>query len=261
MTGTLINIAAILVGGALGIFVGGRMPERLRQTVMAGLGLFTLVIGIQMFLDTKNSLVVLGSVVIGILLGEWWQVEEGIRRIGQWLETLTASRSREYSSNLVNDSSIAAQEVLSKRTARQEKFVRGFFTASLLFCVGPIAIIGSIQDGISGEYQLLAVKSILDGFAALAFASSMGIGVLFSAAPILLYQGGISLLALQIQPLVSEAMLAEMSATGGVLLAAIAIGNLLELRRIRTGSFLPALLVAPLLVALLTAFGVQWALH
>jgi uncharacterized membrane protein YqgA involved in biofilm formation len=142
----------------------------------------------------------------------------------------------------------------------QNRFVRGFFTASLLFCVGPIAILGSIQDGLSGNYQLLAVKSVLDGFAAVAFASSLGVGVLFSALPILVYQGGVSLLATQIQPLVSEAMMTEMTATGGVLLMAIAIGNLLELRPIRSGNFLPALLVAPLLVALLTAVGIQWVL-
>lgn len=260
MTGTLINVAAIIIGGTLGVFVGGRMPERLRQTVMTGLGLFTLVIGIQMFLTTSNSLVVLGSIVIGILLGEWWQVEEGIRRLGRWLEARTAPKPNKNSVGPEKITTASDQELNTARLSRQERFVCGFFTASLLFCVGPIAILGSIQDGLSGEYQLLAVKSILDGFASLAFASSMGVGVLFSAMPILIYQGGISLLAIRIQPLISEAMMTEMSATGGVLLMAIAIGNLLELRPIRSGNFLPALLVAPLLVALLTALGIQWML-
>jgi len=134
----------------------------------------------------------------------------------------------------------------------------GFFAASLLFLICPIAILGSIQDGLTGDYQLLAVKAILDGFASLAFASSLGIGVLFSALPILIYQGGISLLAGQIQPLITEAMMTEMTATGGVLLMAIAIGNLLDIREIRAGNFLPALLIAPLLVALLTVLKVQW---
>src|SRR5512146_1603364 len=223
MTGTIINVVAILVGGMLGTVLGGRLPERIRHTVMAGMGLFVLAIGLQMFLKTANSLVVLGSLVIGIVLGEWWQIEEGIRRLGRFLERRLMPQN-------------GSQE---EHQARQERFVRGFFTASLLFCVGPIAILGSIQDGLSGNYQLLAVKSVLDGFASLAFASSMGIGVLFSALPILVYQGGISLAAAQISPLVSQAMMGEMTATGGVILMAIAINSLLEMKQIRTGNFLP----------------------
>ncbi len=248
MTGTLINVVAILLGGALGVVLGGRLPDRLRQTVMAGLGLFVLAIGLQMFLDTQNSLVVLGGLVIGIILGEWWQVEEGIRNLGRWLERRVMSR--------------AANGALSEieHASRQERFVRGFFTASLLFCVGPIAILGSVQDGLTGNYQLLAVKSVLDGFASLAFASSLGVGVMFSTAPVLIYQGAISLLAGQIQPVVTEAMMGEMSATGGVLLMGIAISSLLEVRAIRIGNFLPALVVVPLLVALLTALGINWVI-
>jgi uncharacterized protein len=247
VTGTLINVMAILLGGALGLVLGGRLPERLRQTVMAGLGLFTFAIGLQMFLVTQNALVVLGSLVIGIMLGEWWQIEEGIRGFGRWLEQ-----------RVMPQRDPALMDI--DHAARQERFVRGFFTASLLFCVGPIAILGSIQDGLSGDFQLLAVKSVLDGFASLAFASSMGIGVLFSAVPILIYQGGISLLASQIEPLVTQQMMTEMSATGGVILMAIAVSGLLEMRKIRSGSFLPALLIAPLLVALLSVLGVQWIL-
>lgn len=242
MTGTLINVAAIIIGSLLGVLLGGRLPDRLRQTVMSGLGLFTLAIGFQMFLDTQNSLVVLGSLVIGILLGEWWQVEEGIRTLGRWLER-----------RIMPQGGAEADQA-----ARQERFVRGFFTASLLFCVGPIAILGSIQDGLAGDYQLLAVKSVLDGFASLAFASSMGIGVLFSALPILIYQGAITLGASQLNSLVTPEMMGEMTATGGVLLMAIAVSSMLEIRQIRTGNFLPALFIAPILVALLTAMGVQW---
>jgi uncharacterized protein len=259
MTGTIINVIAILVGGTLGVFLGARLSDQLRQTVMAGLGLFVVAIGIQMFLKTQNSLVVLGSLLIGALLGEWWQVEEGIRRMGRWLE----AQSSRWSKPLVRKGDAVTEEnslETTMRTSRQERFVRGFFTSSLLFCVGPIAILGSIQDGLSGNYQLLAVKSILDGFASLAFASSMGIGVLFSVIPILIYQGSISLLAGQIEPLVSQAMMVEMTATGGVLLMAIGLSNLLEIRPIRTGNFLPALLVAPLIVFTLTLLGVQWIL-
>jgi uncharacterized protein len=245
MTGTIINVIAILLGGALGTLLGGRLPERLRQTVMAGLGLFTFAIGLQLFLSTKNSLIVLTSLIIGILLGEWWQVENGIRWLGRWLEQRIMPKK--------------GQAAASDHAERQERFVRGFFTASLLFCIGPIAILGSIQDGLSGNYQLLAVKSILDGFASVAFASSLGIGVLFSALPILLYQGGISIAASQLQSIVSNPMMNEMSATGGVILMAIAAGNLLEIKQIRSGNFLPALFIAPILVAVLTALGIAWA--
>lgn len=244
MTGTIINVIAILVGGLLGTILGNRLPERLRQTVMTGLGLFVLAIGVEMFLDTKNSLVVLGSLVFGILLGEWWQVEEGIRSLGRALERRIMPKN-------------GSQD---DQVARQDRFVRGFFTASLLFCVGPIAILGSIQDGLSGEYQLLVVKSVLDGFAALAFASSLGVGVIFSALPILLYQGGISLAAGQLRALVTDPMMVEMTATGGVILMAIAVSNLLEIKQIRAGNFLPALIIAPLVVALLTALGIDWML-
>jgi len=242
MTGTIINVIAILVGGILGTFLGSRLPERLRQTVMTGLGLFVLAIGIEMFLDTKNSLVVLGSLVFGILLGEWWQVEEGIRWLGRVLEKRIMPKNGSQDDH----------------AARQDRFVRGFFTASLLFCVGPIAILGSIQDGLSGDYQLLVVKSVLDGFAALAFASSLGGGVIFSALPILLYQGGISLAAGQLRALVTEPMMVEMTATGGVILMAIEVSNLLEINQIRAGNFLPSLILAPLAVALLTALGIDW---
>ncbi len=243
MTGTIINVIAILVGGALGVFLGSRLPDRIRHTVMAGMGLFVLAIGLQMFLKTANSLVVLASLVIGIILGEWWQIEEGIRWLGRALER-----------RIMPQNGTAEEHQL-----RQERFVRGFFTASLLFCVGPIAILGSIQDGLTGNFQLLAVKSVLDGFASIAFASSLGVGVLFSALPILVYQGGISLAATQIQPFFTSPMMTEMTATGGILLMAISISSLLEIRQIRTGNLLPALIVAPLLVVALTALGVNWA--
>jgi uncharacterized protein len=242
MTGTIINVIAILIGAALGTLLGGRLPERMRHTIMAGMGLFTFAIGLQMFFKTANSLVVLSSLVIGTLLGEWAQIEEGIRWLGRMLEQRVMPHNG------------TAEEHL----ARQERFVRGFFTASLLFCVGPIAILGSIQDGLSGNYQLLAVKSVLDGFASLAFASSLGIGVIFSALPILVYQGGITLAATQIQPYITGPMMTEMTSTGGILLMAIAISSLLEIKPIRTGNLLPALFIAPLLVAVLTLMGINW---
>lgn len=235
MIGTFLNVGTVLLGGFLGVLLGGRLADRLRQTVVAGLGLFTFGYAIQMFLKTQNLLIVLGAVLIGALLGEWWQIEQGLQSLGQWLE---ARFSR------------------SAGSRDQQRFVRGFLVSSLLFCVGPMAILGSIEDGLTGNYNTLAVKAILDGFAALAFASSLGVGVLFSAIPVLIYQGGLTLLAVQVQSVVSTAMMAEMSAAGGVILMGISISSLLEIKQIRAGNFLPALVIAPLIVWLLSLFGI-----
>jgi uncharacterized membrane protein YqgA involved in biofilm formation len=135
--------------------------------------------------------------------------------------------------------------------------VRGFLTASLVFCIGPMTILGSLQDGLKGDYSLLAIKAVLDGFASLAFASTLGVGVLFSVIVILIYQGSISLLAAQLSTIVTPAMMAEMTAAGGVLLLGIAISSLLEIKKIRVGNFLPALVIAPLIVAILAFFGIK----
>ena len=251
MTGTILNAIAIIIGSGLGVFLGGRLSDRLRQTVVAGLGLFVLALGIKTFLETHNSLVPLAGLLAGALVGEWLQVEEGIRKLGIWLEKV-----------LMRGSRLPAQqgEDQGERTNAQERFVRGFFTASLVYCIGPVAILGSFNDGVSGDYQLLAVKSILDGFASLAFASSLGIGVMFSALPVVVYQGALTLLAVQLRPLMSVPMLDEMSATGGLLLIAISISSLLEIKHIRAGNFLPALVITPLIVAVLTWLGIQWML-
>jgi uncharacterized membrane protein YqgA involved in biofilm formation len=233
MTGTLLNIATVITGSIIGLIFGARIPAKLKETVIAGMGLFTVAMGLQMFLNTENPLIVLGAILIGTLLGEWWRIEDGLHRLGEILEQ-RFSREEDDGSN---------------------KFVRGFLTASLLFCVGPMTILGSIQDGLTGDYNLLAVKSVLDGFASIAFASTLGIGVAFSALIILVYQGGISLLAGQLNAIVNASMMNELTAAGGVLLMGVGISNLLEIKKIRVGNMLPALLVAPLIVWVLGLFS------
>jgi uncharacterized membrane protein YqgA involved in biofilm formation len=245
LTGTIINIITVLVGGTAGLLFGSRLPERIRQTVVAGLGLFTAAIGLQMFFKTENAIVVLVSLLIGGLLGEWWRVEDGLRALGDALERRFTKTS---SSNV--------DQAGAPHKPRETNFIKGFLTASLLFCVGPMTIIGSIQDGLTGDYNLLAIKSVLDGFASLAFASSFGIGVLFSTLVILVYQGGLSLLAFQAQALISPEMMNELTAAGGVLLLGIAVSSLLEIKPIRMGNFLPALLIAPLIMGILQASGI-----
>ena len=159
MTGTILNVVAVLVGGLIGLIFGSRIPERFKNTVIAGMGLFTGVMGLQMFLKSENQLIVLGAIIIGTLLGEWWRIEDGLQSLGQMLEKRFSTESETGTGG--------------------SRFVRGFMVASLLFCVGPMTILGSIQDGLTGDYNLLAVKSTLDGFASIAFASTLGIGVLF----------------------------------------------------------------------------------
>jgi uncharacterized membrane protein YqgA involved in biofilm formation len=235
VTGTIINIAAILLGGSIGLSFGKKLSDRFRKTVIYGIGLFTLALGIKMFLEAENALIVLGSILIGGLLGEWWDIERGIRRVGAIIEARFSSGDQEE--------------------AEGSRFIIGFLTATLLFEIGPMTILGSIQDGLTGDYSLLAIKSVMDGFAALALASTLGVGVLFSIIGVLIYQGGISLLASQAQAILNDSMIAEMTAVGGILLLGLAISSLLEIRSIRTGNLLPSLAVAPVIVWVLGIFS------
>jgi len=234
MTGTLINVAAIIIGSLIGIIFGARLSDNLKSTVVNGMGLFTSAIGLQMFLQTQESLIVLGALIAGAMLGEWWRIEDGIANLGAWLEKRFTGSSEGGTSS---------------------RFVRGFLAASLLYCTGPIAIMGSIQDGLSGDFQLLAVKSVLDGFISIAFASTLGIGVMFSILPIFIYQGGISLLAGTLSSVINDAMMTEMTATGGVILFGLGLSSLLEIKKIRVGNFLPAILIAPIIVWAIAFFG------
>ncbi len=232
MTGTLINVITVIAGGTLGALLGERLPPRVRQIVMQGVGLVTLAVGMSMAIATDNFLLVLLSVVIGGILGEWWRLEERLDRAGKWLEAKTSR---------------------FPLLARGE-FTKGFVTASLVFCVGPMTILGSFQDGLSGDYTLLAIKSVLDGFSALAFAASMGMGATFSAITVLVYQGALTVGASLFQDVLTEAMITEMTATGGVMILGIGL-LLLEIKRVRAANFLPALAIAPLLVALWEKWG------
>ncbi|NLF14327.1 MAG: DUF554 domain-containing protein [Anaerolineaceae bacterium] len=234
MIGTWINIAAVLVGGGLGTLLGPRLPERMRQTVLHGLGLVTLVVGIHLTTETQNILIVMGSILVGAILGEWWKIDLGL----EWI----SERLKERVSRGLGGSQMT-------------HFTEGFVTASLVFCIGPMTILGSIADGLTGDIRLLAIKSVLDGFAALAFAASLGVGVLFSALTVLIYQGGLTLLAGLAQSALNQTMVAEMTATGGVMILAIGL-LLLDLKKIRVANLLPALLIAPLIVAALQLLGV-----
>jgi uncharacterized membrane protein YqgA involved in biofilm formation len=233
MMGTLINVVAILIGGAIGIFFGARLPEQLKTTVISGMGLFVFAIGMQMFLKTENALIVLGALLVGAILGEWWRIEDRLESLSGWLE----------------------RKFTRGEGGASGRFVRGFLSASLIFCTGPMAILGSITDGLRGDYLTLSIKSVLDGFITIAFSSTLGVGVLFSIIPVFVYQGAISVLAQQLSAVMSESMINEMTATGGVILTGLGISSLLEIKKIRVGNFLPALAIAPLIVYILSLLG------
>jgi uncharacterized membrane protein YqgA involved in biofilm formation len=233
MTGTFINVIAILAGSGLGLLFGSRLSDRLKSTVLSGMGIFTAAVGMQMFLKTENPLVVLGALIAGAMLGEWLKIETWLENRGAWLER----RLRRGSAG-----------------GADTPFVRGFLAASVLYCTGPMAVLGSISDGLSGDYLTLSIKSVLDGFLSIAFASTLGVGVAFSALPVFAYQGALTLLAAQLNAAFTTAMMNEMTATGGILLIGIGISSLLEIKKIRVGNFLPALAIAPAIVRLLGLF-------
>lgn len=234
ITGTLINVGTVIVGGSLGTVLGNRLPEKTRQTVLSGLGLMTLVIGVTMAIQTQNTLIPLFSILLGGILGEALRIDDGLTWLGQQAE-------RRFGGGQAGQGG--------------GKFAQGFITASLIFCVGPMTILGSLQDGLMGDYSLLAVKSVLDGFASMALAASLGAGVILSAAAVFGYQGGLSLLAMVFATALGGVTrqtpwVVEMTATGGVVILSIAF-ILLDIKRIRSANLLPAILIAPLLVVLL----------
>ena len=245
MTGTLINAGSIVLGAGIGTVLGARLSEQLRGTVTAVLGLFVIVLGLADALDTFGEelrdalgpvavLVVLGSLLLGGVVGELVDLEAQLRRLGTWLRDRTQRRS-------------AATD---GPDGDGQRFVEGFVVTSLLVCVGPLAILGPLQDGLTDGFELLAVKSVLDGVAALAFASVLGLGVAFAALPLLLLQGAITLAAVALSEVLDPVMVTALGATGGFLVMAIGV-RLLELREIRVANLLPSLVIAPLLVAML----------
>lgn len=219
MLGTIVNTIAIVFGGLLGLIFGQALPDKIKRTVIQGIGLVVLLIGGSMALQTKNSLVVIASLVLGGIIGESIDIELRLQHLGQWLE-------RKFAKN-----------------GQGTGFTKAFVTASLIYCVGAMAIMGSLESGLRGNHNILFAKSMLDGISAIVFASSMGIGVLVSAIPVLVYQGAITLAAVFLQGVLSPQVIAEMGATGGLLIVGIGF-NILEIKEIKVGNLLPAIFIA-----------------
>ncbi len=218
--GTIINAIAIIIGGALGLLFRKGFPERIAQTTLQVLGLFTMVVGVSMAIQGQQFIMILISLVAGAILGEWVDIEGRLERFGGWLE--------------------------KRFHVTEGSPAKGFIYASLLFCVGSMAIVGSITDGLKGDRSILVTKAMMDGIISIPFAASMGFGVLGSALPVLFYQGGITLLASKLQSLFTPEMIRELTSVGGVIVMGIGI-NILGLQKIRVGNFIPALLLIILL--------------
>jgi uncharacterized protein len=226
VTGTLINVGTVLLGTLLGTLIGHRLPEGIHQRVLFGLGLTTLVLGVDNALTWRdtNVLYVMGGVLLGGIAGEALRIEDRLQALGDRLQARFAGAD-EHST-----------------------FSEGFFTASLLFCVGPLTVLGSIEDGLRGDYDTLATKALLDGFAAIALSAGLGVGVGLSAVSVLVIQGGITLGAGVFEDVLVDEPLSALTSAGGILIIGIAL-KLLAIKDVKVGNYLPALVFAPLIAA------------
>lgn len=232
LLGTLVNAAAIVAGSLLGCLLT-RIPESMRKTVMQGIGLAVIVLGLKMSLGSDNFLLVIVSIVLGAILGEFMGIEKRLNQLGQWLEKKLGG-------------------------GKEGGIANGFVTATLVYCIGAMGVLGAMDSGLRNNHDILFTKALLDGFAAIVFTSTLGIGVLFSAVPVLLYQGLIAVLSTKIYSVVSQtmldAMLVELTAVGGLMIIAIGI-NIMEIKKVNVANMLPALLIAALGVPFIEWFS------
>jgi uncharacterized membrane protein YqgA involved in biofilm formation len=224
MIATFVNCATVIVGSLIGLLLHRKISDSFKHVVYVGAGMISLILGIKMGLVTTRIVFMALALILGGILGEWWNVEGGILRMGEFLKKRFAQRETE------------------------KDFAGGFLTASVIFCVGAMTLVGAFKAGAEGNYDLILTKSVMDGFMAIMLTAAMGIGVAFSAITILVYQGGITLLAGVLQPLVNELLLGELTAVGGVLVIMIGL-NLLGLAKLKTANYIPALLITIGLIA------------
>lgn len=231
LLGTIVNGLLIIIGTLLGKLLN-RIPERMKGTVMYAIGLAVIVLGLQMGFKSENFLIVILSLVFGAVIGEYIDLEKKLNNLGDWLEKKVGSNG-------------------------QGSISQGFVTATLIFVIGAMAIIGALDSGIRGDHDVLYTKAIIDGFTALILTTTLGIGVMFSAIPVMLYQGSIALFATQIDRLIPQALMdsfiLEMTATGGIMIFAIGL-NLAGITKIRVANLLPGILVTGIIVTLIYYF-------
>ncbi|RKD29047.1 DUF554 domain-containing protein [Thermohalobacter berrensis] len=216
MLGTIVNSLSIMFGGILGTVFKNGLKDKYKDTVMQGISMAVIVIGLMGALESKNILLVIGSLVIGSLLGEWIDIEDKLNSFGNFIE--------------------------NKIGRKKSNFSKGFVTASLIYCVGAMAIVGALESGLTGNHETLFAKSILDGISSIIFASTLGIGVAFSALSVFIYQGFITITASLVKTFLTDPVINEMSAVGGILIMGIGI-NILEIKKIKIGNMLPSIFI------------------
>jgi len=231
MLGTIVNVIAIICGSLLGLLFRKGIPDNYKEIIMSGIGLSVILIGVKSALSSDQLLIVIFSVIIGAGIGEFLKIEAKLESLGSYFERRLASKSSDTGS-----------------------FARGFVTASLVFCVGSMAIVGALESGLTGNHQTLFAKSILDGVTSLIFASSLGIGVLFSGVAVFLYQGAITLTAVFMKNLLVAETISQMTSVGGLLILAIGL-NLLGITKVRVGNLLPGIFLPLLYFAICTLFA------
>jgi len=223
MIGTLVNAGAVIAGGIVGMLLNKSLHDRYKTIYFQAVGLFTLAIGISMVYNMQHILIVVGSLAVGSLLGEWMNLEKGVERVSQHMKT--------------------------KFRVGNDRFSEGLITAVLLYCIGSMTILGAIQEGTGGSSDLLLTKSLMDGFSSILLASAFGVGVIASAVPLLIFQGGLTLLAMYASSFFSPQIIQGLTSVGGILLIGLGI-NILEIKKLRIMNMLPALLVVVLLLYL-----------
>ncbi len=216
MLGTIVNTLAIIAGASVGLLFRNGIPEKYNRTVMQAIGLSVVLIGMKGALGCNDLLIIIISLAVGSLLGEMVGIEDYLERLGQFLETKFAKGSSTFSA--------------------------GFVTASLMYCVGSMAIVGALESGLTGNHSTLYAKATLDGIVGIVLSSSLGIGVMFAAVPVFIYQGAITLLAGLLKPLLVPAVISQMSATGGLLIVALGF-NMIRDKKIKVGNMLPAIFI------------------
>lgn len=219
MIGTIVNTVAIILGGFLGVYLKKGIKKNYSETIIQGLSISVMIIGIMNAIKANEMLVVIISVVLGSIIGEYIDIEGKLENLGNRIE--------------------------HKFGGKEDNFAKGFVTASLIYCVGAMGIMGALEDGLNANHQILFTKSILDGISSIIFASTFGVGVVFSAVPVFLYQGLIASIASFLKPFLTPVLIADMSAIGGILIIVIGI-NMLGLKKIRVGNMLPAIILPAL---------------
>ncbi len=223
MNGTLVNSAAVIAGSIIGLLLHAKLPERITKIVFQGIGLFTLFLGFTMASKTANFLIMIFSIVIGSIIGELIDIDKYLQRFSSYLKKKIGSGN--------------------------DRFAEGFITAFLLFCMGSMTILGAFEEGLGGKPNLLLAKSLLDGFSSIALSAGLGVGVIFSVIPLFIYQGGLTLLAGVLGSVLTEALINEMTAVGGLMLIGLGI-SILEIRSLKVINMLPSLLIAIILAAI-----------